>query len=193
MPTKNEEQPNDNQSNDNQTPGNGQNGETPPEQDQQGLTFDTVYGALDASRRGVIDDHINGLRTALQDERSGRKSLEKQLRELSKSADEGSTLKADLDRLAQEQATTNARASFFEQAHDVQVKNLRLAWLAAQDFGLVNEKTGEADFDKLKQLAPELFVTKVTPTANAGSGAAQTGATDSRSMNAFIRAAAGRQ
>jgi hypothetical protein len=71
------------------------------------------------------------------------------------------------------------------------VKNLRLAWLAAQEYGLIDAKTGEADFAKLRQMAPELFAVKPTPTANAGSGAKQNGVADGRNMNDWIRLASG--
>ena len=62
----------------------------------------------------------------------------------------------------------------------------------SEDYGLIDTKTGEADLTKLRQVAPELFVVKTIPTANAGNGAKQPGASDGSSMNAFIRAAAGR-
>jgi predicted transcriptional regulator len=177
----------------NQQQGEGQNGETPatPESTPP-VTFDAVYGALAPEQRGVIDGHIGGLKSALKDERDGRKALEKQLRDLSKQAEEGSALRTQLDKLAEEQSTTSAKAMFFEQAHDAQVRNLRLAWLAAQEYGLVDAKTGEADFAKLRQQAPELFAPKPVPSANAGAGAKQPGVNDGRSMNDFIRAAAGR-
>lgn len=158
----------------------------------QPVTFETVYKALPETQRGAIDSHITGLKSALSDERNGRKALEKQLRDLSKTAEEGSAIKAQLDKLAEEQAGTTARAMFFEAAHDAQVKNLRLAWLAAQEYGLVDAKTGEADFAKLKNVAPELFAVKPQPQGNAGNGAKQTGVADGRSMNDFIRAASGR-
>lgn len=173
--------------------GDGQTGETPAQEPTTAaVTFDTVYGALPPEQRGVIDTHIGGLKSALKDERDGRKALEKQLRDLSKQAEEGSTLRTQLDKLAEDQAVTTAKATFFEQAHEAQVKNLRLAWLAAQDYGLVDAKTGEADFTKLKQQAPELFAAKPVPSANAGNGARQGGVTDGKSMNDFIRTAAGR-
>jgi len=171
--------------------GDGQGGETPAPE-SAAVTFETVYGALPPEQRGVIDTHIGGLKSALKDERDGRKALEKQLRDLSRQAEEGSTLRAQLDKLAEDQATTTAKATFFEQAHDAQVKNLRLAWLAAQDYGLVDAKSGEADFAKLRQQAPELFATKPVPSANAGNGAKSDGVSDGRNMNDFIRAAAGR-
>jgi hypothetical protein len=165
-------------------------GETP--ESTAPVTFEAVYTALPEAQRGVIDSHIVGLKSALKDERDGRKALEKQLRDLSKQAEEGSVLRTQLDKLAEEQSTTSAKAVFFEQAHDAQVRNLRLAWLAAQEYGLVDAKTGEADFAKLRQQAPELFVAKTIPTANAGNGAKQGGVSDGRSMNDYIRAAAGR-
>lgn len=170
--------------------GTQQDGETPDA--AQPVTFDTVYKALEPVQKGAIDGHITGLKSALADERNGRKELEKQLRALSKTAEEGSAIRAQLDKLAEEQAGTTARAMFFEAAHDAQVKNLRLAWLAAQEYGLVDAKTGEADFTKLRQMAPELFTVKPAPQGNAGNGAKQTGVADGRNMNDFIRAGAGR-
>lgn len=178
--------------NNQQQQGDGQNGETPASPDATPVTFEAVYTALPPEQRGVIDTHIGGLKSALKDERDGRKALEKQLRDLSKQAEEGSQLRTQLDKLAEEQSTTSAKAMFFEQAHDAQVRNLRLAWLAAQEYGLVDAKTGEADFAKLKQQAPELFAAKPVPSANAGAGAKQPGVNDGRSMNDFIRTAAGR-
>jgi len=168
-------------------------GETPATDAALPVTFETVYKALGTEQRGAIDAHVSGLKTALTDERTGRKELEKKLRELSRQAEEGSALRTQLDKLAEEQSTTTAKATFFEAAHDAQVKNLRLAWLAAQEYGLLDPKTGEADFAKLRQQAPELFAPKLTPTANAGNGAKQAGAVDGKSMNDFIRAAAGRR
>lgn len=173
--------------------GDGQTGETPAQEPTTAaVTFETVYGGLPPEQRSVIDTHIGGLKSALKDERDGRKALEKQLRDLSKQAEEGSVLRTQLDKLAEDQATTTAKATFFEQAHEAQVRNLRLAWLAAQEYGLVDAKSGEADFAKLRQQAPELFTPKPVPSANAGNGARQGGVTDGKSMNDFIRTAAGR-
>jgi len=166
-------------------------GETP--ETAQPVTFETVYKALAETQRGAIDAHVSGLKSALADERNGRKELERQLRALSKQAEDGSALKAQLDKMAEEQAGTTARAMFFEAAHEAQVKNLRLAWLAAQEYSLVDAKTGEADFAKLRQMAPELFAVKPAPQGNAGSGAKQNGVADGKNMNDWIRSAAGRR
>jgi len=166
-----------------------QQGETPAA-DAAPVTFETVYAALTPEQQEVLDGHIDGLKSALKGERDGRKSLEKQLRDLARSAEEGSTLRTQLDKLAADQASATAQTAFYEAAHQANVRNLRLAWLAANDAGLV-DKTGDVDFEKLKQVAPELFAAKTLPTANAGNGAGQAGARQP-SMNDFLRAARGR-
>lgn len=168
-----------------------QDGGTPPANTKP-PTFDAVYNTLPQDQRTVLDGHISGLRTALKDERDGRKALEKQLRDLSKQAEEGSAIKTQLTAMAEEQATTAAKATFFETAHDAKVKNLRLAWLAAIDYKLVDVRTGEADFDKLRKMTPELFEVKTPPQGNAGAGAKQTGMDSQKTMNDFIRTASGR-
>jgi len=166
-----------------------QQGETPAA-DAAPVTFETVYGALTPEQQEALDGHIDGLKNALKGERDGRKALERQLRDLAKTAEQGSELRQQLDKLAADQAAATAQATFYEAAHAANVKNLRLAWLAANDAGLV-DKAGDVDFDRLKQVAPELFAAKTLPTANAGNGAGQTGARQP-SMNDFLRAASGR-
>ena len=165
-------------------------GGTPEAEAKQPVSFEEWYKGLAPEQQEVLDGHIDGLKSALKGERDGRKSLEKQLRDLARSAEEGSTLRTQLDKLAADQASATAQTAFYEAAHQANVRNLRLAWLAANDAGLV-DKTGDVDFEKLKQVAPELFAAKTLPTANAGNGAGQAGARQP-SMNDFLRAARGR-
>lgn len=154
-------------------------------------TFDSWYKALPADAQGLIDDHVDGLRSALSTERGERKTLEKRLKEIQKQADEGGDIKTQLQQLSDEMSAATARASFFEAAHAAEVRNLRLAWLAANDAGLVDQKTGVVDFAELRKVAPELFAGKPLPPANAGAGARQTGVAKP-GMNDFLRAATGR-
>lgn len=154
-------------------------------------TFEGWYKALPADVQGLVDDHVDGLRSALNTERGERKSLEKRLKEIQKQADEGGDVKTQLQQLSDEMSAATARATFFEAAHAADVKNLRLAWLAANDAGLVDKKTGTVDFTELRKVAPELFVTKALPPAHAGSGARQSGVAKP-GMNDFLRAATGR-
>jgi len=168
-------------------------GETPDAaQDKGPVSFEDWYKTLGAEQRGALDTHIDGLKSALKNERDERKTVEKQLRALAAKADEGSELRAQLDKLASDAQQATAKAEFFQAGHAANVKNLRLAWLAATDAGLIDAKTGECDFGKLKQVAPELFTVKLTPSHNAGNGATQQGVADGRSMNDFIRVASGR-
>lgn len=156
-----------------------QQGETP--------TFDGWLAKQDEGTRALLDKHTAGLKSALDDEKSTRKQLAKQIAELSKQADEGSALKAALEKTSNEYALTSRKATFYEGAPS-DLRNLKLAWLAAQDADLI-DKEGNADWKALRTQAPELFG-KVTP-GNAGNGAGQTGQ-GTRDMNSYIRRAAGR-
>lgn len=166
-------------------------GETPTEgQEAAPVSFDDWYKGLTPEQQGAIDDHTSSLKAALKSERDEKRGLEKRLRDLSKQAEEGSDLRAKLDQLAGETATATAKAEFYEAGHANNVTNLRLAWLAASDAGLVNPKTGDCDFEKLRTVAPELFRKQGATTVNAGSGATQVGAAKP-SMNDWLRTASG--
>lgn len=166
-------------------------GETPAgEQGAAPINFEEWYKGLPAEQQGAVDDHIDNLRASLKSERDEKRGLERRLRELSKQAEDGSELRQKLDQLAGETQTATAKAEFYEAGHAANVANLRLAWLAANDAGLVNLKTGDCDFEKLKTVAPELFRKPGAATVNAGNGATQTGVAKP-SMNDWLRAASG--
>ena len=167
-------------------------GETPAEQqgkaEQQ--SFNRWYEALPADAKEMVDGYISGLKSALGNERSERKSLEKRLREIQKQAEEGEDIRAQLRQISDEMSAATAKASFFEAAHAAEVRNLRLAWLAANDAGLIDKQSGEVNFAELRKVAPELFMPRI-PSANAGAGAKQSGVAKP-GMNDFLRAATGR-
>lgn len=188
------EQPQQQQNQDEGTQQGGAADETSAQQQgkaEKQQTFEGWYKALPADAQGLVDDHVDGLRSALNTERGERKSLEKRLKEIQKQADEGGDVKAQLQQISDEMSAATARATFFEAAHAADVRNLRLAWLAANDAGLVDKKTGAVDFAELRKVAPELFATKTLPPANAGAGARQSGVAKP-GMNDFLRAATGR-
>lgn len=159
-------------------------------QAKEPLNFDKWYGSLDDATRDLFNDRVDGLRSALTSERNERKKLAAQIKELSGKADKGSELAQQLEQLTGNMGKLDQKAQFYEDAHNADVANLRLAWLAAQDLDLIG-KDGKVDFNKLREAAPELFRKKVTPPANAGQGAGQAGTTQP-TMNSFIRKAAGR-
>lgn len=160
------------------------------QQQKEPLTFDKWYGALDDATKDLFDDHVDGLKSALTSERNERKKLAAQIKELGNKAEKGSELEQQLTKLTGDMGKLDQKAQFYEDAHSADVANLKLAWVAAQEFDLLG-KDGKVDFNKLREAAPELFRKKVTPPANAGNGNNQAGTTQP-TMNSFIRRAAGR-
>lgn len=179
MPDENQNQQNQNQ--------NGQNNQAANE------TFEAWLEAqpdeVKTKVKPLIEAHTNGLKNALDSERTARGTAEKQLRDLAKKAEKGSELETALNKQADEMAGLQKQSSFFDKAHVAGVKNLKLAYLAANQAGLVTDK-GECDFAKLKTEYPELF--QAVANANAGNGTGGNG-TQSFSMNDEIRRRAGRQ
>lgn len=159
-------------------------------QAKEPLNFDKWYGSLDDATRDLFNDHVDGLKSALTSERNERKKLAAQIKELSGKADKGSELAQQLEQLTGNMGKLDQKAQFYEDAHSADVANLKLAWVAAQEFDLLG-KDDKVDFNKLREAAPELFRKKVTPPANAGNGNNQAGTTQP-TMNSFIRRAAGR-
>lgn len=155
-------------------------GETPG----QGETpdFETWLTAQDESARSLIDSHTQGLRGALDAERTQRKDLSKQLRDLTGKL-EGEAAR-QVGELSTRLETAQKRADFVEAAARAGCSDVRLAWLAAQ--------ADDLTVDDVKTAYPQLFVPASRPTTNAGQGAGATNGGATRDMNLFIRRAAGR-
>lgn len=162
-------------------------------QEEQPLTFDAWLGKQDDTIKKLVGSHTSGLKSALDSERDERKKLQRQIKELSKHAEDGSEMRQQLDKLSTDLETTDRRATFYEEAHSNKVTNLRLAWIAAQEGELIDSR-GRIDWDGFKAAYPELIErpATVTPRSNAGNG---TGAPPARAqdMNSIIRTMAGRR
>ena len=157
--------------------------ETPP-------TYDEWLAQQPAEIKTVIEGNISGLRSALQSERQQREDLAKQLRDAAKGS-QGATKEA-LERLTSDLDAANARADFFADATKAEIgcSNPQLAWLAARESDLIDKK-GRVNWEQLKTHYPELFRRPAPPAGNAGAGTSSP-PTAGKSMNAYIRAAAGR-
>lgn len=155
-------------------------------------TFDAFLATQPPEIKDLYTAHVSGLTSALKSERSRGSDLEKQLREAAKKADRGSDLERELTQRADELAQTRLQTTFYEKAHASGIRNLSLAFIAARQSGLIDDR-GECDFGQLKNQFPELFIAPVpqATTANAGSGTGRAQA-DLLSMNDRIRRAAGR-
>jgi hypothetical protein len=160
---------------------------------QEEFVFDKWMETQPENVRGGFDDHVKGLKTALESERTTRKTLERRLQTLSKEAEAGSELKAQLDALSSELSDASAKADFFKDAHQARVIDLDLAWLAAKSAGLI-DKRGVVDMRALREAHPALFAPVKTPIppANGGNGRNQSGERATATMNDAIRHAAGR-
>jgi hypothetical protein len=153
-------------------------------------TWEDWHKGLSDEDKGLIEAHTSGLKSALDSERTSKKDLEKQIRDLAAKAEKGSEFEKQLTETADKLSSSTKRADFYEIAHAAGVKNLKLAWITASADDLF-KRDGSPDLDALKKAYPELFSSTTTTNAGAGSGAGQ-GGQGGDSMNDRIRSAAGR-
>jgi hypothetical protein len=158
--------------------------------------YETWLDTQPAHIQQGVEAHTSGLKSALDSERSARKDLTKQLRELTSKADKGSDAEKQLTEMTSRLEVAEQRAHFFEEAGrpEIGCSNPRVAFQVAAAEGLFT-KRGDPDWPAIKAAAPELFNRDPsrtrTPPGNAGAGAGQPPPT-AQSMNDWIRRAAGR-
>lgn len=169
---------------------NGQGNQSDGQQPPAPQSFDEWLKAQDESVRRLADDHVKGLKSALETERTQRKDFERQLRDAAGKLEKDSAERKGLEGLAEKLQGLERQTAFFDAAHGAGVSNLRLAWLAAENAGLVDDR-GRADFGRLKDGFPELFRTVAVPPGNAGAGTQKP--PSQQTMNSLIRRAAGRE
>lgn len=167
-------------------PGNTQ-GKQPP----AAVDFDEWLVEQPDHIKTMLADHTKGLKGALDTERKGRKDLEKQLREAAGKLEQGSDARKTLEDQAARLAAAERQTAFYDAAQEAGVVKLRLAYLAAVDGELIDDK-GRVDWTELRKHYPELFAAKTQPAGNAGAGT-QGAPPASGGMNDYIRRAAGRQ
>lgn len=166
-------------------------GETPPAgTGEKPATWEDFLKGQTETIQNLYNEHTQGLRSALNDERQQRRNLETKLRELSSQLEKGSEAKKKVDELTQQLEAENRRADFYEDAAASGVANFRLAWLAIQDRpDEYLDRRGRVNFDLLKERNPELFKsTKTTPVpGHPGSGTQTQPAGQQLTMNEIIR------
>jgi hypothetical protein len=165
----------------------------PPEATGGGpVTFQEWIATQDDSVKKMLDDHVAGLKVVLAEQKQRGAELSKQLKEAMKATEAGSEARKALEGMTSQLEAAEQRATFFEEAAKPEIgcNNPRLAFIAAQDGGLIDGK-GRVSWDVLKSQFPELFRLKVPP-ASAGAGT-QASPPKNLGMNQFIRKAAGRE
>ena len=172
----------------------GEGDQTQDEQNQEGevLEWDTFHKALPEEAQKLIEKRESGLKSALETERDSRGKVEKELREVASKLEKDSDAQKKVLKLADENALANAKADFYEEAHEEGVSNLKLAHVVATTDGLIS-KSGKIDFKKMKESYPELFGKKKMPPGGAGEGTGGKQPGAKGDMNARIRAKAGRR
>jgi hypothetical protein len=163
--------------------------ETPEGRDQT-QSWETWLEAQGPEMVALYEEHVGGLRSALQSERQQRREFERQLREAAGQLEQGSQARARLEEMAGGLEQQERRAEFYELAHAAGVTNLRLAWLAVQQDESLTDRRGMVNMTRLQESYPELFGVARRGPGNAGAG---TGSQTPKGggMNEFIRRAAG--
>jgi hypothetical protein len=172
----------------------------PPEEQKPPATYESFFEAQPAEVKTLIEEHTQGLKSALESERESRKGLEKQVRDLAGKAEKGSEAEAQLTKLADSLAEAERksaeglaeaerRTAFYEAAHAAGISNLKLAYTVALQDEMF-DKRGAVNFEALRSSYPELFGGKPsTPPGNAGAGTGSPPVAQT-DMNAFIRGSA---
>lgn len=155
------------------------------------LIFDNWLSKQPVEVQELVARQQKALRDALVDERNQRKQLNKQVGALQKRASDSVVNAKELRELKATLEETQKRARFYESL-PTDLTNPKLAFAAAQMNGWLGNN-GQADWETIRREMPELFRRITVPTANAGAGAKQSGTQTEPSMNAFIRAALGRE
>ena len=152
------------------------------------LTFEKWSESLTDEQKALMETHTKGLKGALDSERTNAANLAKQIKELSAKAEKGSELEKSLAELNSKLEDQNSYVEFLEEAGKAGVSNVKLAWIAVKQDGLIDSK-GWVNFDSLKKDYPELFGEKQKSSGDAGAGAGGSGG--KLDMNTIIRHAAG--
>lgn len=169
------------------------NGGTTTQQQQQGdqnkqgkdggdkgqqLTYDSLIARLTDDEKAVLTEHTKGLRSALGSEREAKGKLERDLRDLSKQLEGNKDAQAKVDALANDVGKERLRGDFYEEAHNQGVDNLKLAFMAAQQDGLIDDR-GRVNWAQLKKDYPQLYrqepEPKVQIKGNGGEGSRNAG------------------
>jgi hypothetical protein len=136
--------------------------------------------------KASYEEHVHGLKSALQSERDAHTRFEAQVKEVSSKLENTDATRQALEKAS---AETGAKVKFYDLAHKAGVSDLGLGFLAAQQEGLITD-TG-VDLGKLKELHPGLFGSKAVIPGNAGEHGTVKASTDA-AINQSIRDAAKR-
>jgi len=140
--------------------------------------------------REMYERHISGLKSALEREREAHRTLEKQLKRISKGEEVPEAIRTQLEALEQQVSAARRRADFVAQAAQRGAKYPKLL-LAAVDLNGIESLEDDNLWHGLAEQYPDLFSSKpqVQSTGDAGAGEKPP---EAPSVDRFIRTLAGR-
>lgn len=160
-------------------------------------TYDEWLSKQGGEVQKLANDHVAKLKNALDDERSQRKALAKQIAELSKSAANGSEIAKQLEAVQSQLSQQTLRAEFFEAVSNSKINtaSAKLALLAAQADGLFEEftdrRSGKIKYSELlEELAnryPDLASKPQATAAKSNGGAGVTNGVPKLTINDILR------
>lgn len=172
----------------------GANSQGQQQQQQTPANFDDWLKGQSDDVKDLIDDRFANLESALKSERTERKNLMNQLKDLSDRAGKGSDFQKQLDAVTAKLEQAERQADFYREAAVAGVigNNIKLAWLAAQEHLEEHTIRGKLNFTGLfaamKTDYPNLFKTTTAPPppGNAGAGTGNNQPPPAMDMNQLI-------
>lgn len=150
-------------------------------------TFEGWLDKQDARVKGLYAEHTAGLKSALEKERTEKKGLADQLKDLLPKAEKGSEFEKKLSETLTQLEESDRRSTFLEEAIKPEngCTNPGGAYKIAKADNLFT-RTGLPDWPSIKKAAPEFFKTKGSTDGGAGSQT-DTKKPAGSAMNSFIR------
>ena len=149
-------------------------------------TWENILEGLPEEQQALYQAHTQGLRSALDKERTRGSDREKQIREAAKVAK--GEVQEELTKLADQVAEANRRADFYREASNPEIgcASPELALLAAEKDNLFDRR-GNIQWSALKEAYPVLFAQPPAPRGNAGNGTSTQVPNSTFDMDALIR------
>lgn len=152
-------------------------------------TFEAWYNGQPDDVKSMLDNHISGLKTALNAERDNTKSLSKQIKDLQVSAEKGSALEKQLSDLQARLTESERHAGFIDGAHNAGCSNVKAAYMLAKANDDLWKRDGTPDWEAIKETAPEFFMPRGGGSAGSGTNTPPDAGSKVHPMDALIRKA----
>ncbi|GAP07120.1 hypothetical protein ATHL_01988 [Anaerolinea thermolimosa] len=129
--------------------------------------FENWLENQDETVKMLIQERFTRLENTVKATRQERDTLSRELKELSKRVEADSEAGRKLSEIQKQLEEAEKKVHFYQEVHKQGVSNSTAAYALVTAFNLWDE-SGNPDWKKLREIAPELFKTALS--SNAGSG-----------------------